>query len=75
VLVTCGPHPSGQLASYNLNPFHYSAVAPAYAIIIHYSRVGPVARFLFQPWFFIKACCKGFIVGLGQSLFRSIILF
>ena len=29
----CGPHPSGQSASYNLKPFNYSAVAPAFSII------------------------------------------
>jgi hypothetical protein len=39
--------------------------------------VGPVPRFRFEPrpWFFIKADCKGFVVGLGQSRFPSIILF
>ncbi len=38
VFVTGSPHPAGQLASYNLKPFNYSAVVPAYAIIIHHSR-------------------------------------
>jgi hypothetical protein len=33
VLVTGGPHPSGQSASHNLKLFNYSAVASAYVII------------------------------------------
>jgi hypothetical protein len=37
-LATGGPHQSDQSASYNLKTFSYSAVAPAYAILIHYSR-------------------------------------
>jgi hypothetical protein len=45
-------------------------VTPCYSV-----TVGPVTRFKFRAWIWIRADCKGFVVGLVQSRITSIIIF